>query len=131
MATIAKAGIPSLASVLPPQNQQLAGLLAGEAIAAGDACYIKTDGKIWRSIGTAVNAAAKCDGFALEACNVGEAVTIMWDVNLKYGSGMTPGARLFVSGTAGALDDVATVGGTAPVGYVVDGTRVHVFQSRY
>jgi hypothetical protein len=37
-----------------------------------------------------------------------------------------------VSGTtAGALDSVASTGGTAPIGYVVDATRIHLYQSRY
>jgi hypothetical protein len=131
MATIAKSGTPSLASVLPPQNNQFAGLLAGEAIAAGDLCYIKSDGKIWRSNGTAATAPAKFRGIALEACAVGEAVTIMHHVTMRYGSGMTPGADLFVSATAGAIDDAATTGGTAPIGFVVDATRIYVFPSRY
>lgn len=131
MATIAKSGTPSLASVLPPQNSQIAGLLAGEALAAGDLCYIKSDGKVWRSNGTAATAPAACVGIALEACAVGEAVTVMHDVNVRYGAGMTPGAKLYVSATAGAIDDAATTGGTAPIGYVVDATRIHVNQSAY
>ena len=131
MATIAKSGTPSLASQTPPQTQQLAGLKAGEAIAAGDACYIKSDGKVWRSTGAAVAAAAKVRGFAAEACAVGEAVTLYWDVEIRYGAGLTPGADYFLSVTAGALDDAATTGGTAPVAYAVDATRVAVMRSRY
>lgn len=131
MATIAKSGTPSLASVLPPQNCQIAGLLAGEALAAGDACYIKSDGKVWRSIGTAVNAAAKVDGYAAEACAAGEAVTIFYDVTFRYGAGLTPGARYYVGAAAGALADAATTGGTAPVAFAVDATRIRVLQSRY
>jgi hypothetical protein len=33
----------------------------------------------------------------------------------RYGSGLTPGARYFVSATAGAIDDAATTGGTVAV----------------
>lgn len=131
MATLAKTGTPSLSGVLPPQNAQLAGLLTGEAIAAGDLCYIKSDGKIWRSNGTAATAPAACTGIALEACAVGEACTIAWNVNMRYGAGLTPGAKLYVSATAGAVDDAATTGGTAPIGYVVDATRIHINQSAY
>jgi hypothetical protein len=131
MAAIAASGTPSLASVTPPQSQQIAGLLAGEALTAGAPCYVKSDGKVWLSVGTAANAAAKVDGWAAEACAVGEAVTLFFDVNFRYGAGMTPGARLFVGATAGVLDGVATTGGTAPVGFVVDATRIHVWQSRY
>lgn len=131
MTAVAKSGTPSLASVLPPQNCQIAGLLAGEALAAGDACYIKSDGKVWLAIGTAANAAAKVDGWAAEACAVGEAVTIFYDVTFRYGAGLTPGARYFLGGTAGVLDTAATTGGTAPVAFAVDATRIRVLQSRY
>lgn len=131
MATLTKVGAPSLTSVLPPQNTQQAGLLAGEAIAAGDLCYIKSDGKIWRTNGTSANAAAVVIGIAMEACASGEGCTIMWNVNVRYGSGLTPGARLYASATAGAIDDAATTGGTAPIGYVVDATRIHINQSAY
>lgn len=131
MATLAKSGTPSLASVLPPQNMQIAGLLAGEAIAAGDLCYIASTGRILRSNGTAATAPAKVRGVALEACASGEAVTIMAYVNIRYGSGLTPGADLYASATAGAIDDAPTTGGTGPIGFVVDATRIHIFPSRY
>ena len=132
MAAVAKSGTPSLASVLPPQNCQLAGLLAGENIAAGDACYINSSGVVIRSTGAAANAAAKVRGFAAEAVNNGEAVTLVWDVNLRYGSGLTPGADYYLSGsTAGGLDTATSTGGTAPIAYAVDATRIRVFQSRY
>jgi hypothetical protein len=131
MATIAKSGTPSLASVLPPQSQQISGLKAGEAIAAGDPCYIKTDGLVWLSTGAAANAAAKVDGFAAEASAVGEAVTLFFDVNFRYGAGMTPGTRVYLGATAAVLADATSTGGTAPIGFVVDATRIHVWQSRY
>jgi hypothetical protein len=132
MADIAKSGTPSLSSVLPGQDKTISGLLAGEAIAAGDACYIKSDGKIWKSTGAAANAAAKVDGFAAQAASVGEAVTLVFEVNFRYGAAMTPGARIYLSGaTAGAIADAASTGGTAPVGFCIDATRVRVWQSRY
>jgi hypothetical protein len=132
MAAIASSGTPSLASVLPPQSQQIAGLLAGEALSAGMPCYIKaSDGKVYKSNGTSANAAAKVDGWAAEACATGEAVTLFFDVNFRYGAGMTPGARVYLATTAGTLEDAATTGGTAPIGFVVDATRIHVWQSRY
>jgi len=131
MAAIASSGTPSIASVLPPQSQQIAGLLAGEALSAGMPCYIKSDGKVWKSTGTAANAAAKVDGWAAEAAAAGQAVTLFFDVNFRYGAGMTPGARVYLATTAGTLEDAATTGGTAPIGFVVDATRIHVWQSRY
>ncbi len=132
MAAIAKSGTPSMSSVLPPQNNQIAGLLAGDAIAAGDACYVNSSGVVIRSTGAAANAAAKVRGFAAAAATSGEAVTLVWDVNFRYGAGLTPGADVFLSGTtAGALDSAASTGGTAPIGFVVDATRIRLYQSRY
>lgn len=132
MAEIAKAGTPSLASAAPPQNTRLTGLVAGEALGAGDACYVKNDGKVWKSSGAAVAAAAKVRGFAAVAAAVGEAVTLLRYVTINYGSGLTPGTDLFLSGTvAGGLADAATTGGVAPVAWVVDPTRIFVMPSRY
>lgn len=51
-------------------------------------------------------------------------------MNFRYGAGLTPGARVFL-GAAGVLSDVATTGGTAPVGFVIDATRVHIHGSYY
>jgi hypothetical protein len=131
MAVIAKSGTPSLSSVLPGQDKTISGLLAGEAIAAGDACYINADGKVYKSTGAAANAAAKVDGFAAREAGINEAVTLVFDVNFRYGSGMTPGARIYLAATAGLIDGAATTGGTAPIGFVVDATRIRVWQSRY
>lgn len=132
MAAVTMTAGPSLASVLPPQNCQIAGLLAGEAIPAGSLCYIKSDGKIWLSTGAAANAAAKVDGIALQAAAVGESCTIYRHVVVRYGAGLTPGARLYLAvGAGGTIGDAASTGGTAPIGYVVDATRIHIHGSFY
>lgn len=133
MAEITKAGAPSLASVLPPANCKITGLLAGEAIGAGDACYISAaTGRVMRATGAAAGAAAKVRGFAAEACAAGQAVTLLHDVVLRYGAGLTPGADYYLSGTvAGGLADAASVGGTAPVAFALDATRIHVMPGRY
>lgn len=132
MADIAKSGVPSLASREPPANTRVTGLLAGEDIAAGDACYIKNDGKVWRSTGAAANAAAKVRGFAAAAAKSGEAVTLFADVVFNYGSGLTPGASYYLSGaTAGALADAASTGGTGEIGFAIDATRIMLMRSRY
>lgn len=131
MADVAKSGTPSLCSPVPPPNNRISGLLAGEAIAAGDACYIKSDGKVWKATGAANTAPAKVAGFAAQAASVGEGVTLFFDVNFNYGSGLTPGARYFLSGaTAGALADAASTGGLTPIAFAVDATRVHVMLTR-
>jgi hypothetical protein len=132
MAEIAKSGVPSLSSLTTDVNK-LSGLLAGEALAAGDACYIKdTDGKVYKSTGAAANAAAKVRGFAAQATPINEAVTLYWDVRFNYGAALTPGANVFLSGaTPGGLADAASTGGTASIGFVVDATRIHLMLSRY
>src|ERR687886_2838811 len=99
MATISKSGTPSLASLAVPAANKITGLLAGEAIAAGDICYVKSDGKVWRSNGTAANAAAKVRGMAMTAAAVGEACTLYHDVVVRYGAALTPGQDLYASAT--------------------------------
>jgi hypothetical protein len=131
MAAVTKVGTPSLSTVVPCPAHQIPGLLAGEAIAAGDLCYIKNDGKVWKANGTSANSAAKVRGMAMQAAAVGESCTLYHGVTVRYGSGLTPGADLYLSTTAGLIVDGATTGGTAPIGFVVDATRIHVFQSRY
>lgn len=132
MAEIAKSGTPSLASVLPPASNKLTGKLAGEAIAAGDACYIRSDGKLYLSTGAAANAAAQVDGFAAEAAAANEAVTLLYGVHIRYGSALTPGVKLYLSGTvSGGLADAASLGGTGWVAKVVDAERIYVQKSTY
>jgi hypothetical protein len=130
MALVAKSGTPSLATATPAANAQVgSGLRAGEAIAAGDACYIKgADGLVWRSNGTAATEPSKCHGFAAKAAAVGEAVTLYADVEFHYGSGLTPGASYYVGATAGRIDTAATTGGLRPVAHAVDATRIRVRQ---
>jgi hypothetical protein len=135
MATVAKAGTPSLSSIIDPSEAQAyqvgSGLKAGEDIAAGDVVYIASTGRFMKSNGTAATAPAKVRGIALGAATSGEALTVYRGVEVRYGSGMTPGAQLFASATAGLLDDAATTGGTAAVGYVVDATRIFIHGSFY
>ena len=133
IAEIAKAGTPSLATVGPdPGACKLPPLIAGENIAAGDACYINAAGTVFRSTGAAVAAAAKVNGFAGMKANTGDPISLLYHVVLNYGSGLTPGATYFLSGaTVGGLADAASTGGTGPIGFAVDTTRIFVLQSRY
>jgi hypothetical protein len=132
MAAVAKSGTPSLSTRNPcPGHYVGSNLLTGEAISAGDPCYVKSDGKVWRSIGTTADAAAKVDGWAAGAAALGEAVTLLTDVEFHWGSGMTPGARLYLSLTAGTLSDATTAGGTGAVAKAIDATRIRVWASTY
>ena len=133
MAEITKSANASLASQTPPAVNKISGLVAGEAIGALDACYIKSDGTVWRSTGAAANAAAKVRGYAMMAQpTVGEPVSLYHGVVANYGTGLTPGANLYLSGTvAGGLADAASTGGVNPIGFVIDANRVYLDQSNY
>jgi len=133
IAEIAKAGTPSLAIVGPmPGACKLPPLIAGENIAAGDACYINSAGTVFRSNGAAVAAAAKVNGFAVIKANTGEPITLMHNVVINYATGLTPGVFYFLSGTVlGGLADAASTGGTAAVAFAIDATRIFVMLSRY
>jgi hypothetical protein len=128
MAAVTKSGTPSPSTLTYCPGHQLSGLIAGEAIAAGDACYIKAaDGKVWLATGAAANAAAQVDGFAAKNYAAGQGVTLLYDVHFGYGSGLTIGALYYLSGTtAGGLVDAASTGGTTWIAKAVDATRIYV-----
>jgi hypothetical protein len=117
---------PSISTPSPGFEQRLTGLLAGENIAQGDACYIASTGLVMRASGAAANAAAKVFGFAAKAADTNEPITLVRGVNIAYkplvgGSPVNPGVELFLSGTAaGGLADAASTGGTVPIAVVLD-----------
>src|SRR5712691_6084324 len=82
-----------------PGSCKISGLVAGEALAAGDACYVSAAGTVFRSTGAAANAAAKVDGFCVMGAASGAAVVLIFNCCLTYGSALTPGTRYFLSGT--------------------------------
>lgn len=128
MANITKTLPQSMSTLLVPPNSRISeGARSGEAIGALDPVYMKSDGKYWKSNGTSANAAAECDGFSLDEVDAAdESITVANDFVAQYGTGLTPGASLYVSATAGALADAATTGGTKRVARVMeDGRRVH------
>ena len=127
MSALSKSGTPSMSTVLPCNGHRTpGGLLAGEAIEAGDACYIKSDGKAWLALGDAAVTAVVA-GFASVAAAAGEGVTLLRDVVMHYGASMTPGAAYYVSGTVpGGLDTVASAFGVVAVARAFDATRLWV-----
>lgn len=128
MAAVSKSGTPSLATITPGHDCFVgSNLVAGEDIAAGDACYIKAaDGRVWRSNGTAATEPSKTHGFAAKAAKTGYAVTLLVGVEFHYGASLTPGASYYLAASAGALDTAATTGGTTPIAHAVDATRIRV-----
>jgi hypothetical protein len=56
MTAITRSGV-SLATLTPGPEHSISGYLAGEALTAGDACYIKTsDTKVYKSLGLGLSA---------------------------------------------------------------------------
>lgn len=111
-----------------PQIPASLGLLAGEALDAAAPCYIRaSDGRVLMSNGTAANEAAKIDGFTGKSYQAGEPVTL-WGRGclFQYGTGLTPGARLFIGATAGRLDTAATTGDAVGVAAVVTATHIRI-----
>ena len=134
MAEIQKTGLPSISTVLPDDANRISGdIFAGENLGACDACYINpADGKVYRSNGAAVNAAAKVRGFSATTAKAGQATSLYHGVNFAYGTGLVPGTSLYVSAAVlGGLTDTPTAGGTGEVAFVVDSTRIRVRQSGY
>lgn len=131
MAAITKIAAPSLASLEPQQGDTITGLVTGEAVTAFDACYIKSDGKIWLATGAAADAAAFVRGYASRAAAAGQPVTLYRECRVEYGTGLTPGTNVFLSAaTPGALADALGAHAPNAVGYVVDATRIQLWDTR-
>lgn len=116
MTAISKSGQVSLSTMVPPTNCQLSGLYAGEALAAGDACYIKTsDGKIYRSSGLGLSAPAAP---ALSTSGSGGTVAAgLYDVKITYvnAQGETTGSETSQITTSGSTSTI-TVASPAAAG---------------
>lgn len=119
MPAISKSGEPSISTGSPSFEHQFAGLIAGEAIAAGDACTINSSGKIMkRTEDTAFR------GVAARATPAGDSATLWHGVNFHYGSGLTPGIEVYLDdAVAGGLNTT----GTISVGFALDATRIHFY----
>ncbi len=126
MAEVTKTGTPSVCTSHPGAEHQITGLLAGAALAAGDAVYIDVDGTVKLATGAAATAPARVMGFASKPASVGEACTIHRGVHYAYGpkvagTAVVAGTPLYLSGTVpGGLADAASVGGTTIIAVVLD-----------
>lgn len=81
-------------------------LYAGENLDNVSPCYINAaDGKVYMSNASEADSAASFVGFTPRACKTGEPVTLMGSsTRFRYGTGLTPGAMLYIAETAGRLD---------------------------
>lgn len=105
-------------------------LYAGEDLVVGP-CYIKgSDGKVYNSDGAASNEAAKFHGFTPKPYLLGEPVTLYGQgTRLRFGSGMTPGATLYIAAAtvyveAGNLDTATSTGDTKGTAYAINSTDI-------
>ncbi len=150
MAIVAKNGRPSISTLDPKNSTRVgSGLIAGTAnIAPGDACYIASTGLVELS-NAASTSTARVDGYAFEAANIGQAITLYTDIEFAYSLGMTPGTKVYVgsttssptAGVAGGLDTLVqpalttTYGGgfqtSLHCGIVIDATRIRLFRTMY
>jgi hypothetical protein len=103
------------------------GLITGEALDAVAPCYIKSsDGLVYMSNGTALNAAAHVDGFTPVAYAAGEPCTLYGPgTRFGYGTGLTRGP-LYLGTTAGRLDTAAQTGGVVSIAEVITTTDIVV-----
>lgn len=124
----ATASIDASTAMFAPQ---LTGLVAGEALDLCSACFIHTDGKVYMANATAANAEAVIAGFTARAVSSGEPVTLLGEgTRLKYGSGLTPGAILYLAATDGKLDTAATTGDAVGVARAVTATDIVILRTR-
>lgn len=133
MADVSKTGTPSLSTPAPTKESLITGLIAGEAVAGGDAVYLKTsDGRCWLTLGAAAAEAAEGIGLACVAASAGEPLTVA-----RFGSGVcfgygpnvagtaTPaGDLLFIGTLAGALANSVTTGGDIAVAWALGDGRI-------
>lgn len=129
MAELAKSGRPSLATLEPGYEHQHNNLVAGETLTAGDMVYVASGGKVMLANGVAANAASLHEGMVLQDAVINDGVTIEFGVTVHYGSGLTPGARYFLSAAVpGGLSTTATTGSPAgyPVAKAIDTSRIFI-----
>jgi hypothetical protein len=128
MAAITRAtGGNTITTAVPPTTSRIPGHVAGETLEAGDVVYIKAaDGRLWKA--SAINSEAQyAVGIAGEAASAGQAVTLLRNISIGYGTGLTPGAKVFVSASsAGNIDSALTATyAPTPIGFVLgDGKRI-------
>lgn len=130
MALVTKSTTLSVDTNSIDNSNRLSGLIAGEAIAAGDVCRIHSDGTVMLTNATALNASAYVDGIAAGAADLGQPVTLLRQgARIKYGSGLTPAAILYAGATAGRLDTATTTGDAVGVAKVVSATDIVIIRA--
>ena len=103
--------------------------VAGEAITAGAACYVKDDGLIWLTVST-IAVGGQFDGVAVADAAVGAPVTIFQQgYKIRIGAhGLDVGAFMYPSDTKGLFSDasIPTPVLEAPIAKAVSSTVIEV-----
>lgn len=133
MANLTIASNVSIDAVSTQKASFISGLLAGEDLPAGAPCYIKNDGKVYKSVTTVTNGIATQPafaGFAVDDVSAGEPVTLFGKgARMNIASGMTPGQVFWISDTAGFLSDaVVLTGDVSPVAMAISATDIVVIR---
>jgi hypothetical protein len=119
MTAIAKSGTPSICTAAPPTNCSLSGLTAGEALGAGDACYIKTsDGKAYKSSGAATGLNPPDEPALTTATSGGTVAAGLHSVKITYvtASGETLPSEEATIETTGATSTITVASPAAATG---------------
>jgi hypothetical protein len=133
MALVTRNTDASMDAVTGQFAPQKTGLIAGEDIDPAAPCYIKAaDGLVYMCDGTAADEKAKSfAGFSPRAAKSGQPVTLFGvGARFSYGSGLTPGASLFVAATKGRLDTAATTGDWHGVAQCMNATDIVVTMNK-
>lgn len=123
MAEITKGGVPDLTTPLPVDSDRLPPLYAGEALAAGDVCCVKSDSLVWKTDGTGTGVfatTAQVHGVCLKDTGVGEKVSLYQRADVVYAAGLTPGTFVYASATVkGGIATTAGAQNPEPCGLVL------------
>jgi hypothetical protein len=131
MAEIPKAGTPSLVSQTPPHGHRIPfeDYGAGELLEAGDACCVRSNGKVYRSTGAADNANANVHGFVQTRTPAGRELSLYFNERMYYGENLTPGAAYYLSATVpGGLSDTPPFSGAPIIAFAIDTQRIVIRQ---
>jgi hypothetical protein len=112
------------------------GLLAGVTLVKGDACYIDANGLVQKAVSSAIGATgshlaeSKFDGLVNEDCVSGSSVGGLYGAGAIFGyaASMTIGQHLYVSSTAGALNNAMPSAVDTPVAKVISATEIKILR---
>lgn len=133
MALVTRSANASMDASTGMYAPQITGLIAGENLDVAAPCYIKSsDGKVYMSNGTSANEAAEVVGFTPRAAKADQAITLFGKgARFHYGTGLTPGDKLYIGATAGRLDAATTTGDALGVAQVITATDIRIIRDSH